>query len=128
MAKSAADKLHVDIMKILNEYVDEVDRKSAECVRKVSQKGALALRRASPRKSGKYASGWTFKVEQRRLKAVGIIHNAKRPGLAHLLEYGHVTYNGTARHYPPTPAHVHIGPIETQLINDFEKQIRVSME
>lgn len=128
MAKSAADKLHDDIMKILNEYADEVDRKSAECVRKVSQKGALALRRVSPRKSGKYASGWTFKVEQKRLKAVGIIHNAKRPGLAHLLEYGHVISNGTRRVYGDVPAHVHIGPIETQLINDFERQIRVSIE
>lgn len=127
MAKSAADKLHDDIMKILNEYVDDVDRASAECVRKISQKGALALRRVSPWKSGKYAGGWTFKVEQKRLKAFGVIYNAKRPGLAHLLEYGHVTINGTGRTYPRTPAHEHIGPIETQLVNEFERQIRVSL-
>lgn len=128
MAKSAADKLHDDIKKILDEYVDEVDRKSAECVRKVSQKGALALRRVSPRKSGKYASGWTFKAEQRRLKAFGVIYNAKRPGLAHLLEYGHATRNGTGRAYRDTPAHPHIGPIEDQIAEEFEKQIRVAIE
>lgn len=128
MARSAADKLHDDIMKILSEYVDDVDRKSAECVRAVSQKGALALRRVSPRRSGRYASGWTFRVERKRLKSAGIIHNAKKPGLAHLLEHGHVTRNGTGRNYPRTPAHEHINPIETQLINEFERQIRVRLE
>lgn len=131
MARSAADRLHDDIMKILNEYVDEVDRTSEECVRKVSQKGALALRRVSPRRKrngGTYASGWTYKVIRKRLKTFSILYNRKRPGLAHLLEHGHVTRNGTGRTYPRTPAHVHIKPIEDQLVREFERQIKVSLK
>lgn len=127
MAKSAADKLHDDIMKILEEYSDEVDRTSAECIKKVSQKGATALRRVSPKKSGTYAKGWTCKMERRRLYAAAVIYNKNRPGLTHLLEHGHVTRNGTDRIYPKTPAHVHIQPIEEQLISEVERQIEVKL-
>ena len=128
MAKSAADKLHDDIMKILEEYSDEVDRASEECVKKVSQKGATALRRVSPKKSGTYAKGWTYKVERRRLYAAAVIYNKNRPGLAHLLEYGHVISNGTRRVYGDVPAHVHIQPIEEQLISEFSRQIEVQLQ
>ena len=128
MAKSAADKLHDDIMKILEEYSDEVDRASEECIKKVSQKGATALRRVSPKKSGTYAKGWTYKVERRRLYAAAVIYNKNRPGLAHLLEHGHVTRNGTGRTYPKTPAHVHIQPIEDQLISEYQQQIEVTLK
>lgn len=125
--ETTVEKLHADIMKVLNEYADEVDHKSDECVRKVSQKGALALRRVSPRRSGTYAGGWTYKVVTKRLGTEGIIYNSKRPGLAHLLEHGHATSNGTGRKYDDTPAHVHIKPVEEQLIKDFERTVKVEL-
>lgn len=128
MAKlTPIERLHDDIMKILDEYTDDVDRKSEECVKKVAQKGALALRHNSPRKSGKYADGWTYKVQKTRLETNAVIYNAARPGLAHLLEHGHATRNGDGRRYDDTPAHVHIAPIEEQIAEDFEKTIKVDL-
>ena len=99
MVKSTAETLHNDIMKILDDYVDDVERKSTECVEKVAQKGAKALRNSSPRHTGKYASGWTVKTENTRTGTMATIYNGKTPGLPHLLEHGHVIRNGTGRSY-----------------------------
>jgi hypothetical protein len=128
MAKlTPIERLQADIDNILEEYADDVSRKTEECVKKVAQKGALALRRVSPRRSGTYASGWTYKIVKKRLNTEGVIYNSKRPGLAHLLEHGHVTRNGTNRSYDDTPAHVHIAPVEEELITYFQKQIKVDL-
>lgn len=123
MAKVPADKLHDEIMKILGEYVDDVDRKSDACVRKVAQKGRLALRKASPKQEGEYAKGWSYRVTRKRLDTTAVIYNGAKPGLPHLLEYGHATRNGTGRTYPPTPAHPHIAPIEEQIDKEFNRSI-----
>lgn len=122
------DQLHSAIMNVLEEYSEEVERKSGECVRKIAQQGAKTLRSVSPRKSGDYAGGWTYKVEQKRLDTEGTIYNSKKPGLPHLLEYGHATRNGTGRIFDDTPAHPHIKKVEEQIIEDFEKSIKVAIE
>lgn len=122
------DQLHSAIMSILEDYSEKVERKSGECVRKIAQQGAKTLRSVSPRKSGDYAGGWTYKVEKKRLGAEGVIYNKDRPGLAHLLEFGHVTRNGTGRVFDDTPAHPHIKAVEEQIITDLEKSIKVEIE
>jgi len=128
MARDPGEQLAAELSKILEEYADEVERTSAECVRKVARAGAKTLRKVSPRLSGKYAAGWTFKAEVRRLDASAVVYDGKAPGLAHLLEHGHVTRNGTGRTYPRTPAHPHIAKVEEQIARDFEKQIRISLK
>lgn len=117
------ERLQADIDKILEEYADEVARTSEECVKKVAQKGARALRQASPRQSGGYASGWSVQTEKSRTDAVSIIYNKNKPGLPHLLEHGHVTRNGTGRAFGRTPAHEHIAPIEEEIINEFQRTL-----
>ena len=118
------EQFQAEIQKILDEYSDEVSRKSEECVRKVANKGAKRLRSSSPSRSGGYASGWSVKTEKGRMDAVSIIHNKKKPGLPHLLEYGHVTRNGTGRTLGRTPAHEHIAPVETQIIEEFQRTLK----
>ena len=128
MAKvTTLEKLHSDIMKILEEYADDVERKSDECVRKVAQKGALALKRESPKKSGDYSRGWTYRLENKRTGCEATLYNADRPGLAHLLEYGHETRNGTGRTYDPTPAYPHIQKVENQIIEDFGRAVKAAI-
>ena len=122
------EQLHSAIMKILDDYSEDIDRKSEECVRKVAQQGAKTLRNVSPRRNNKYAPGWTYKVEKKRLGAEGTNYNKDRPGLAHLLEFGHATRNGTGREFDPTPAHPHIEKVEEQIIQDFEKSIKVVID
>ena len=117
------EQFQVEIQKILNEYSDDVSRKSEECVRKVANKGAQTLRSVSPSRTGGYASGWGVTTEKGRMDAVSIIHNKKKPGLPHLLEHGHVTRNGTGRTLGRTPAHEHIAPVETQIVEEFQRTL-----
>ena len=127
MPRVPLEQLQSSVEKILDEYVDDVDRKSKECVRKVARSGVKALKGSSPSKSGKYASGWTSEVEEGRMQATATLYNGKKPGLPHLLEHGHATRNGTGRVFPPTPAHPHIAAVEETLVNEFEKAIRVEI-
>ena len=114
------------IAEILQEYATEAERGTKECVQKAAKAGVKALKETSPsRTADGYASGWTSKTEEGRFGATAIIYNKKKPGLAHLLENGHVTRNGTGRTFRPTPAHVHVKPVEDQLVADFENQIKV---
>lgn len=99
---------------ILADYADEVEKVSEECVKRIAQAGAKELKKVSPRKTGKYASGWTYKIERGRMAVSAVIYNRAKPGLAHLLEHGHVSRNGTGRVFRPTPAHPHI-----QAVNDW---------
>lgn len=123
--KTPIDKLDAAIESILNEYVDDIDRKSAECVKKVAQAGARAVKASAQQavNGTKYASGWKATVTDYRTGAVGTIYNASQPGLAHLLEHGHVTRNGTGRTFPRTPAHSHIAPVEEEIAETFYKDL-----
>ena len=125
--KTPIEKLDASIMKILNDYTEGVIKTSAEVTKKAGQAGARALRQASPKKTGEYAKGWTSRIEGDRVHTVAVIYNSTKPGLAHLLEHGHVTKNGTGRTYDRTPAHVHIAPIEQKLVENFANQIKVEI-
>lgn len=93
-----------DVVEQMTAAIDEV---SKEAVQKLKEESRAEFG------AGKYAKGWTRKIENKRL-----IHSATVYGksgtyqLAHLLEHGHVTRNGTGRRYNDTPAHIHIEPVE----------------
>lgn len=124
MAKRVGlDGLADAIADVLDEYQTEIARGTKEAVQKVAKAGVKALKATSPQQTGSYAKGWTSEVKEGRLGAEATIYNAAKPGLVHLLEHGHVTRNGTGRTFRPTPAHVHVAPVEEQLIADFEKAI-----
>lgn len=124
MAKIVSiDGLAAAVEEILEEYRTEVERGTKECVQKAAKAGVAALKGTSPSHTGEYAGGWTSKVEEGRMGATAIIYNGAKPGLPHLLEHGHVTRNGTGRTYGPTPAHVHIAPVEEEINSAFERDV-----
>lgn len=129
-SKTPIDKLADDIADILNEYEADVRDSVSEIAKAMAKKGAQALRRESKAKfkkgTGKYASGWKVDNSGTKRKQVSfssVIYN-DHYSLPHLLEHGHVTRNGTGRTFTDTPAHVHIAPIEQELISTFEKEVK----
>ena len=117
MAKrTGLDGLADAIGDILAEYSDEIARGTKECVQKAARAGVKALKETSPRRpnGGGYAKGWTAEVKEGRLGAKATLHNKTKPGLVHLLEHGHE---------PSTPPHVHVAPVEQQLITDFSRDV-----
>lgn len=127
--KTPLDQLSAAIEGILEDYAGEIGENLEAVVTEMGKKGAQALRNQSRRDlggSGTYARGWKSSVEQRRTGATATIYNAI-PGLPHLLEYGHVTRNGTGRVYPRTPAHEHIAPVADELAEAFEKEVLATL-
>lgn len=120
--RTPIDKLNQEINKILEEYEDEIEESLLTVVKKISQKGAKALRDESKRKfpkgTGEYARGWKATVEKEKRKANGVIHNAKKPWLAHLLENGHANRGGGR-----TPPHVHIKPVADAIEKEFTAEV-----
>ena len=120
MSKVTVDNLAAEIQKILEEYKDDIERLNKETVRKVGQKGVQALRSNSGMfgGSGKYASGWSSKVEESRMGAKATLYNAKVPGLPHLLEHGHAKRGGGR-----VSGRVHIAPVEEELEKAFTQEL-----
>lgn len=91
-----------------------------------AKKTVKDLKAHSPKRSGKYAKGWTYKKEK---NGSCIVYNKARPQLTHLLEHGHPVKGrgkvatGTARAFP------HIADAEqtaektfiTELTNKIQK-------
>ena len=133
MAKKVTiDNLDSEIKKILEEYADDIDSNIDVITKKIGQKEAAALRNQSkntfPKGKGDYASGWTATTEKNRLYTAVVIHNKKQAGLAHLLEFGHVSANGTGRNFQtdkaPVKGREHIEPVEQELIVQYEREVK----
>ena len=132
MAKKVTlDTLGDEINKILDEYAGEIDKNIDTVTKLIGQKGAAALRNQSKSTfpDGKrYASGWTSTVEKTRVYTAVTIHNKKQAGLAHLLEFGHVSANGTGRGYitekAPVAGREHIAPVEQELVVQYEREVK----
>lgn len=115
----ASSKINLDdfqeaIEAALEGYGGDVAEAVAEAVPDIARQTAAKLRAASRSQfgSGKYARGWTFQTQPGRLTVSAVVYGKSGTyQLAHLLEYGHVTRNGTGRTYPRTPAHPHIAEV-----------------
>ena len=119
--KIPVDRLAETISKILADYGDEIQENINEATKRVTKAGVRAVKansRSSFDGTGKYASGWTSKIEVGRLTTTGIVYNGKVPGLAHLLENDHALRNGGRYRGRP-----HIEPVEKEMVEDFGKAV-----
>lgn len=129
--KTPVDKLNTAISKILTDYAGNIGQNVDEIAVEMGKRGAQALReksratfpvRPGRKITGDYARGWSYKKNGDRLSTTVTIFN-EHPALPHLLEYGHVTRNGTGRTFPRTPAHEHIKPVADELVSTFEREV-----
>ncbi len=125
MSATPIDKLDAAIMKILNEYSENITENVQEAAKKVTKAGVKAVKGNSRAfgGTGNYAAGWTSKFESGRLSGQGFIYNQTVPGLPHLLEHGHALRNGGR-----APGRAHIKPVEEEVIKKFEKAVRSAID
>ena len=128
--KTTIDKLDTAIAEIMEEYGDHIQENLDLITKNMGKKGAAALRQESKKKlkqhTGEYAKGWKYEFRQTKRYSKTTIFN-EHYGLPHLLEYGHVTRNGTSRvssnMMRPTPGHEHIKPIADDLVSTYEREV-----
>lgn len=120
MAKATVDTLAAEVQKILEKYEGDIDNLTKQTVRKIGNKGVQALKSASGvfGGSGKYAAGWSQKVEEDGLGHKTTLYNKRLPGLPHLLEHGHAKRGGGR-----TAGTVHIKPVEDELVKAFQDDL-----
>lgn len=105
----------IELTKALEEYTTEVEEGIKEAAKVVADETVKELRSASPKNTGEYAKGWTKK----KVDDGYIVHNKSKPGLAHLLEFGHAKRGGKGR----VSGRPHIAPAEDRAIKSFENRI-----
>lgn len=122
--KVTVNNLADAINDILEEYQGQIYENLDEITQAIGKKGVEALKASTKEtfNGKKYASGWGMTVEKNRLYTTVIIHNKKQPGLAHLLENGHVKANGTGR-YGFWEGKEHILPVEQKLVSEYESEV-----
>jgi mRNA-degrading endonuclease RelE of RelBE toxin-antitoxin system len=127
MAKTIApEDLGIEIAKVISEYTEEV----AEAVEKEVDETAKNIKEEIQKSSawkdrtGEYRKGWTIKKENRKGETVRIIYNKDKPGLIHLLEFGHVKRGGgrVAGRPHVQPAYEKYVPQMEQNIEDIIKK------
>lgn len=123
MGKSIDINLEEELGRILDEYMDDVEETASKVINQVAREAAQKLKDTSPKKTGKYASGWKVK-KGKKLDAV--VYNATRPGLTHLLEESHPIRNqyGT---WGRSTAQPHIAPVREWAEEEVVKRIEEAL-
>lgn len=74
---------------ILSSLEGECEADVDRAVRKGANECRSALKKGSPKDSGRYAEGWKSKLTSGFGTTEATIYNATKPTLTHLLEFGH---------------------------------------
>lgn len=108
MAKVRPEDISVEIMAQLEQYSDEVAEEIQEEVQETAFECLKEIKANSPTDTTDYQKGWRKKVVFKSNSDIRIrIYNAKKPQLAHLLEFGHLNVKGESVDGKP-----HIYPAE----------------
>ena len=119
--KANIDGLSDVIAKMLTSYSSEIRGDVDKAAKKVSKDAVKRLKAGGTYKGGKasgYNSGWKVKVTEGIAGVEVVVHNAKAPGLTHLLEKGHaMPQGGRSRAFP------HIAPAEQEAVEQFRREV-----
>lgn len=119
------ENLSAEIGAIMQTFNHTVVTATDEAAVQAAKKAVKELKATSPRRSGKYAKGWTYKKQK---SGSCVVYNKARPQLTHLLEKGHPvkgrgkTVTGTARAFP------HIADAEETAEKTFETYLKNKIE
>lgn len=116
--------VEIQMKKLLDQVDKEVQKAMDDGMKQVAKEAVTQLRSSSPRKTGKYARGWTTKqIDKNGI----VIHNSKHYQLTHLLENGHVIRNKKGT-YGRTSGIKHIKPVEEWASDELPRRIMEKIE
>ena len=119
-----ANNFAADVKKILEQYSSDAAEVMNETIEQVAKDSSKRLKQTSPKRTGKYAKGWTQTVEKGRMTVSAIIHGKSGTyQLAHLLEKGHLTRKGTR-----TKEIVHIAPVDKWVVEEAVRRTIYKLE
>lgn len=119
--KISADQLGITIQGELAAYSEEVAEGIRKEIKEVAKETVATLKTTSPRDTGEYARGWSYRVEFESREDIRMrIYNRTKPQLTHLLEYGHAKTNGGRVEGKP-----HIRPAEQEAEKKLEGAVKV---
>ena len=111
--------LQSEVNKIFDQYGQNVSKALSASIEEVAKESAKKLRKSSPVRTGKYAKGWTQKVESGRVRVSATVYGKSGTyQLAHLLEHGHAKRGGGR-----VPGNPHIAPVEEWATGEIEKKV-----
>ena len=116
--------VEIQMKKLLDQVDKEVQKAIDVGMKQVAKEAVSKLKSSSPRKTGKYARGWTTKqIDKNGI----VIHNSKHYQLTHLLENGHVIRNKKGT-YGRTSGIKHIQPVEQWASEELPRRIMEKIE
>lgn len=113
---------------IYQEYSDEVVKVLPEATKKAAKAAIKSLKANAPRKTGAYAGSFKQKTTESSSSRTTIEIYSTKPGLPHLLEYGHPVKNQYGGVYGTAAAHPHWTPAEAEANEVLEEEIRKAVE
>lgn len=119
--KIPLQELEIAIERELAQYSEDVAEGLKREIKAVAKETVAELKSTSPRDTGEYARGWTYKVEFENAQDIRVrIRNRTKPQLTHLLEYGHAKTNGGRVQGKP-----HIRPAEQRAEKKLDGAVKV---
>lgn len=116
------------VQELLKTYGEDVRNDLEEVTVKVADFGVKEIK-ANARQNnwGKdYVNGWTKTDTSTRLTTGVVIHHATKPGLPHLLEFGHITIRNGKRVKDARPF-PHIKPVEEKIVELYQKEVKAKL-
>lgn len=119
-----AASLESQMSQILDAYFTDVEKASVEASKEAANETVKILKTISPTGKARrhYKSGWKVTRRAEGILTAFIVHNATKPGMTQLLEYGHVVRNQKGT-YGRTGGIKHIAKAEQEGIEIFEDKL-----
>lgn len=119
---SKTGSVSAQIKEVLDEYDERVKDVTNDAINSTSKESVAKLKNTSPKKSGKYARGWTTKKERGSggINTVTVYNRVYQ--LTHLLENGHIVRNKKGT-YGRVNGIKHIAPVEQWAISELPAEI-----
>ena len=115
------------IMDAMHQYTNEVEEVIPDIVDDTASTLVKEIRSTAPKRTGKYAKGWTSrKLGERTRSKEGyarLVCNPKHYSVAHLLEHGHAKRSGGR-----TASKPHIGPACDKVLPEMEQKIEKAVK